>query len=163
MPSERQPKPDFLKTHSFKKSFNIQAPIKACWDYLNNMDTFRNGQIFPYRVEFIHFSKSPSFEPGIWTNHHGPLLSVCGQIGQMTPPSYRDLNYTYGSYVISFRYIRPVRLQLFFSSKTESKTQIDVQLDAYIVPWLIPIWEGIQRLFWTGFGWSISRHLRKSF
>lgn len=159
MSIKAQPKPDFLDRHSFKQSFQINAAIQICWDHLNNMDTFRKGQVFPYRVEFIQAKKFPSFETGVWTNHHGPLLNVCGQVGEMTEPTYRDLNYSYGSYVISFRLIRPVRLQLFFISLGANQTRIDVQLDVFVLPWLIPIWVRLQGLFWRGFAWSISRKL----
>ena len=153
-----QPKPYFLKSHSFTKTWIINKSVKQCWDVLNSMETFTKGQMFPYRVEFVSENTTPSFSPGVWTNHHGPLLNVCGKIGEMKHHEYRDLNYSYGSYVLSFRFIRPVRLQFFFKSH-ENGTELRVQLDTYVVPWLMSFWGWAQSFFWSGFGLTIQKKM----
>ncbi|MBE33039.1 hypothetical protein CL647_02800 [bacterium] len=157
---ELQPKPKKLKTHSFKKSWLIPHTDKECWNILNKMETFTESQVFPYKVEFIDKKKPPSFNQGVWTNHHGPLLNLCGQIGKMIKYSYRDLNYSYGSYVVSFRLIRPTRLQ-FFLEKKNNETIITVQLDSYVSAWLQKTWSLFQAIFWSNFGKSISKKIKQ--
>ena len=151
-----QPKPTFMCLHTFKKQWIIQHKIEKTWKILNKMETFTKGQVFPYRVEFISENGPAKFNTGVWTNHHGPFLNVCGQIGTMKPNEYRDLNYSYGSYVLSFRLIRPVRLQFFFK-ENDNKTLLTVQLDTYIAPWFKVIWNLSQHIFWYGFGSLISK------
>ena len=153
-----QPKPTFLVLSSFVKSFVIKFPINRCWLVLNSMETFTKHQVFPYRVEFLDSKGGSHFSPGVWTNHHGPLLNVCGQIGEMTPNQYRDLNYSYGSYILSFRLIRPVRLQFFFEEDGEH-TVIRVHFDCYVRSWLEPLWHLLLSVFWRLFVFSLSRTL----
>lgn len=151
-----QPKPNFLKHHCFKTSWLIKKPIKAIWKTLNTMETFSNAQLFPYRVEFVDSDKKAAFKTGVWTNHHGPLLNACGQIGEMKTHEYRDLNYSYGSYVLSFRVIRPVRLQFFFREDPNG-TLLSVQFDCFVAPSLYKCWDILMKIFWRGFGNLIFR------
>ena len=151
-----QPKPSFLIHHVFKKTLTLNHSLSDSWLVLNTMETFTKGQVFPFRVEFVAEKAAPSFETGVWTNHHGPLLNVCGQIGRMKVNEYRDLNYSYGSYVLSFRLIRPVRLQFYFK-EMESGCEVTVQFDSYVVPWLSFFWTFLQSLFWNGFSRRLSR------
>lgn len=146
-----QAKPTFLKLHSFKRQWLIQKPLNKIWETVNSMKTFSKGQIFPYRVEFTDVDKEASFSSGVWTNHHGPFLNACGQIGEMRPMEYRDLRYNYGSYVLSFRFIRPVRLQFFFKEDPKG-TLLSVQFDCYVAPYLYGIWNILMKIFWSGFG-----------
>ena len=157
-----QPKPPTLTEHSFKKKVMVKKSIDRCWEFLNRMDTFTDGQVFPYRVEFVseNENEEPSFTTGTWTNHHGPLLNICGQIGEMKAPTYRDLNYSYGSYVLTFRWIRPVRLQIFLSSIEDQKTDITIQLDCYVAPFLKGFWSMAQTFFWSGFGSTLRRQIK---
>ena len=115
------------------------------------METFTKVQIIPYRVEFTDVEKKASFSSGVWTHHHGPFLNACGQNGEMRPMEYRDLHYKYGSYVLSFRFIRPVRLQFFFKEDPKG-TLLSVQFDCYVSPFLYRFWDMIMKIFWRGFG-----------
>lgn len=151
-----QPKPVFLKLHSFQRTWIIAKPPEQIWKTLNSMETFSKGQIFPYPVEFTDHNQEASFSSGVWTNHHGPFLNACGQIGEMRPLEYRDLHYNYGSYVFSFRFIRPVRLQFFFT-KHENGTELSVQFDCYVTPFLYKFWDFLMKAFWRGFGPLMAR------
>lgn len=151
-----QVKPASLKHHCFKHNWILKKPLEQIWKTLNSMETFSKGQVFPYRVEFTAYEKEASFSSGVWTNHHGPFLNACGQIGDIKAMEYRDLHYNYGSYVLSFRLIRPVRLQFFFKAHPEG-TQLSVQFDCYVAPFLYGFWHLLMKIFWSGFGPSIER------
>ena len=157
-----QPKPPTLTEHSFKKKVMVKKPIDRCWEFLNRMDTFTDGQVFPYRVEFVseNENEEPSFTTGTWTNHHGPLLNAAGKIVTMNPFSYRDLHYTYGSYALSFRLLRPVRLQFFFEEIDKNKTSVRVQFDTYVPNWFSKLWTFTQYFFWKPFFLSISLSIK---
>lgn len=57
--------------------------------------------------------------------------------------NYRDLQYFYGSYVLSVRWIRPVRLEFF-----KEKNGIRLQLKTYVRPWILPFWKTSNAVFW---------------
>ena len=154
------PKPSFLKKHHYTKIVTADSDIDSVWSWLNSMKTFSNGQMPPYRVEFINPNGQgdPSFKEGVYTNHHGPLLSACGMIGEMRKNEYRDLRYMYGSYVISFRLVRPTRLQFWLEAK-DSQTQIKMSLDSYVSPKFEPIWNVGLKLF----GMSFQRWVKRIF
>src|SRR5918998_6338175 len=104
--------PDGFVEHAYQKTFSVAHPIGRAWAWLNDPATFVEGQVWPFRVEFV----DGGFEPGILNVHHGPLLNVAGAIGEVRGPdaggpAYRDLEYFYGSYAISPRLARPTRLQ----------------------------------------------------
>lgn len=158
--SYNQPKPASMKVHRFKQTWTVSAPVANCWNILNRMETFTEGQLFPYKVEFLaEDGEPPRFETGVWTNHHGPLLNVCGQIGKMIPNSFRELNYCYGSYVCSCRIIRPVKLQFFFEDLQDS-TKITLQLDCYVHRVIYPLWTTVQSIFWSGFNFFITKKIK---
>lgn len=115
---------------------NSQSPVKG----------FVDGQIPPYKVEFDADSQSGSFKEEELNIHHGPLLSVHGAIGKVTN-DYRDLKYFYGSSVLSFRLIRPTRLEFFRKDDT-----IELKLHSYVRSWLGPFWEFGNTIFWKIFG-----------
>lgn len=116
------------------------------WDSLQKRETFTKGQIPPYRVEFDSESQEGYFKSGELNIHHGPFLSVHGVIGEISS-SYRDLKYFYGSYIISFRFIRPTRLEFFRKDNT-----IQLKIHCYLKPWVKPIWNTINNIFWKFFG-----------
>jgi hypothetical protein len=100
--------PPFLQEHQFERYFPIRKEkLDQIWQSLNLRESFVKGQLFPYRVEFDAPTQEGPFQSGELNIHHGPLLSAHGQIGEVTP-NYRDLQYFYGSYVLSFRWIRPL-------------------------------------------------------
>ena len=141
--------PSHMMNHYVEKHFKLSDDKKNnVWNKLQRRETFTKGQIPPYRVEFNSSSQEGNFESGELNIHHGPLLSVHGVIGDITD-SYRDLKYFYGSYVISFRFIRPVRLEFF-----KDDEGIKLKIHSYIHPWIKPFWEFGNNIFWRFFGIS---------
>jgi hypothetical protein len=83
--------------------------------------------------------------PGELNIHHGPFLSVHGAIGEVTS-HYRSLDYFYGSYVLSFRLVRPVKLEFF-----REGGKLKLKLCSYVRPWFRPFWWLGNKLLWAGF------------
>ncbi len=136
--------PSFMKEHHFEKFFPIQVDkIDAAWQKLQLRESFVKGQIFPYRVEFDSLQQMGPFQEGELNIHHGPFLSAHGVIGKVEA-TYRDLQYFYGSYVLSFRWIRPVRLEFH-----KEKDGIRLQLKTYVTPWMHPLWSSFNSVFWN--------------
>lgn len=134
----------------FEREFNYsEDKISSVWKKLQRRETFTKGQLFPYRVEFAATSQEGEFSPGELNIHHGPFLSVHGAIGEVTD-SYRSLDYFYGSYVLSFRLVRPVGLEFF-----REGSKIKVKLRSYVRPWFRPIWHFCNRILWLGFRLSL--------
>ena len=143
----QSPPPKAMKVHLFEMSWNF-SPEKCLvvWNKLQLRETFVKGQIPPYKVEFETDYQFGPFQTGELNIHHGPLLSVHGAVGEITE-NYRDLQYFYGSYILSFRFIRPIRLEFF---KLDSS--IKVRLTSYVAPWAEPIWNAGLKFFWGTFG-----------
>ncbi|MEM0963874.1 MAG: hypothetical protein AAGK21_15205, partial [Bacteroidota bacterium] len=83
-----------------------------------------------------------------------------GVLGEQRPPeadqtAYRDLRYTYGSYVGSLRLARPTRLQFWADASGASTTTVRLQFDADVAWALVPVWAPAMRVFWSGFGTAI--------
>ena len=135
---------------TFEREFQFPEDRMAeIWTKLQRRETFTRGQLFPYRVEFDSISQTGEFSPGELNIHHGPFLSVHGAIGEVSS-NYRSLLYFYGSYVGSFRLVRPVKLEFF-----KEGPQLRLVLKCYVKPWFRPIWNGLNKLFWFGFKFSI--------
>ena len=139
--------PSRMETCLVEKVFPV-APVKldGAWEALQQRETFVDSQIPPYKVEFDAPQQTGPFSVGELNIHHGPLLSVHGRIGDISA-NYRDLEYFYGSYVLSFRWIRPVRLQFF-----KEDNGIRMRLKAYVAPWMRPFWLIGNSVFWSFFG-----------
>lgn len=136
-----------MNLHVFQKIFIANHEvIDNAWSNLQKRETFVKGQIPPYRVEFESGLKVGEFYSGEKNIHHGPLLSVHGEIGEITS-SYRDLQYYYGSYLLSFRLFRPQRLEFF---KTENS--IELKITTLVHPKFIWLYEFINNIFWKIFG-----------
>ncbi len=140
-------KPEGFVQHSFERTFAVDRPISVVWDWLNRTETFTKGQIPPYRVEFI----PDAFEVGVLTSHHGPGISFSGVISAMDAPYYRDLQYFYGSYALSFRWIRPTRLE-FWLEETGVGTTVKLKVSSWVRRGLHRFWTLGQTLFWPLFG-----------
>jgi len=121
------------------------SKVNAFWEKLNLRETFVDAQFFPFKVEFATGLKNGNFETGELNIHHGPLLSVHGLIGDISE-NYRDLNYFYGSYALSFRLVRPTRLEFF-----REEDGIRLKLHAFVKPWFIPLWRFGNNFFWNFF------------
>lgn len=131
---------EIIKTFHF-----TQNELNSAWDKLQRRETFVKGQIFPYKVEFESNKDSGAFYEGELNIHHGPLLSVHGVIGEINS-TYRDLKYFYGSYAISFRLVRPLRLEFF-----KEEGSIKLKMNCLVKPWFKPIWITGNNFFWRFF------------
>jgi hypothetical protein len=123
--------------------------ISSVWKKIQRRETFTKGQLFPYRVEFAAKSQEGDFLPGELNIHHGPFLGVHGAVGEVTD-SYRSLEYFYGSYVMSFRLVRPVCLEFF-----REGSGLKLKLKVYIRPWFRPVWRLCNFILWSGFRLSL--------
>ena len=131
---------------TFERKFNYsEDQIASVWKKLQRRETFTKGQLFPYRVEFASASQEGEFSPGELNIHHGPFLSVHGAIGEVTS-TYRSLNYFYGSYVISFRLVRPIQLEFH-----REGNKLSLKLRVYVRPWFKPLWRLLNLMLWAGF------------
>ena len=136
--------------HVFERSFEAaEEEIVNLWTKLNRRETFTRGQLFPYRVEFDAPSQIGEFSPGELNIHHGPLLSAHGVFGEMTS-KLRGLDYGYGSYVLSFRLVRPQRLEF-----TREDGKLRVRLTVQAKRWFVPLWALGNRIFWSAFRVSL--------
>ncbi|MEM1127309.1 MAG: hypothetical protein AAGI71_11710 [Bacteroidota bacterium] len=140
--------------HVFQHTVLVPRPQEQVWTWLNDPRTFTDSQLWPWRIEFVAPAQgAPSgFHPGTLTTHHGPLMNFAGRIGAVEPPTYRDLQYVYGSYFLSLRLIRPTRLQFWLEPDRPGRTRVHLRLDSYVRPWLAQPWSWAQGVFWSRFG-----------
>ena len=157
--------PEGFVTHVYRKTFTVPHPRGRVWAWLNDPATFVEGQVWPFRVEFV----DGGFEPGVLNVHHGPLMNFAGVIGEVRDPepgvtAYRDLKYLYGSYALSPRLARPTRLQFWAgsvgvgvagdaadSSGAGGGTTVTLQLDSLVRGGFVRMWDLAQRVFWSRF------------
>ncbi|MBC7715129.1 MAG: hypothetical protein H7177_17420 [Rhizobacter sp.] len=140
-------KPENFEQHIFEMSWDFpQDKCQKAWDKLQLRETFVKGQIPPFKVEFVAPDQFGPFAECELNIHHGPLLSVHGAVGVINS-NYRDLQYFYGSYVLSFRLVRPTRLEFFRTNNT-----IKVRLTSYVKPNFKFIWQAALKFFWGTFG-----------
>lgn len=151
-----QPNPPGFKKHIHIFEFEIAASEASVWEWLNDTRTFTDTQVWPYKVEFYSPDESTipnGFNEGVLTNHTGPFVNFAGELVKIED-NYRDLQYLYGSYALSFQWIRPYRLE-FWTQQTDNGTQIKCALSAYVKPWLFNTWAWSQKIFWGRFQrWS---------
>ncbi len=143
--------PEDFVPHTHRRTFQIPYEQQRVWNWLNDPATFTEGQVWPFRVEFV----DGGFEPGVLNVHHGPLLNFAGAIGEVREPEhgaagYRDLKYFYGSYAISPRLVRPTRLQFWVEGSGEG-TLLTLQVDSLVRHWFTKPWDLSQRVFWQRF------------
>lgn len=134
----------------FEREFTFPLErMDSLWEKLQRRETFTKGQLFPYRVEFEAPEQEGEFRPGEYNIHHGPLLSVHGVVGEVNS-TYRSLHYHYGSYVVSFRLVRPVQLEFLREGPS-----LKLKLKACVRPWFRPAWRGMNHLLWASFRLSL--------
>jgi hypothetical protein len=126
----------------FQKSFFFGNRTDEVWEKLQRRETFVRGQLPPFRVEFDSPSQEGEFKDSELNIHHGPLLSAHGVIGTVGD-TYRDLDYFFGSYVLSFRLARPVKLEFF-----KLENEIQVKLTTYVKSWFQGLWNLGNQFFW---------------
>jgi len=127
------PLPHFFSHQSvviYQKYSKTKESFQQVITYLNSYKTFPSYWWLLWRVEFVN-QKGEIFTEGIYCNHHGPMLSAAGILTSVEV-SYRDLQYLYGSYVLSFRLFRPLRLQFWFENFT-IKCQFDYAIRLKII------------------------------
>lgn len=155
-----QIKPPKFKTHVFTKDYKTPYAESQIWEWLNDPKTFTDNQIWPFRVEFLRNEQQTNdFEQGVLNIHHGPLLSLAGEIGEITP-HYRDLQYYYGSYALSIRIVRPFRLE-FWTEDQNDYRKVTVKLSSYVAPSFYNLWDWSQKIFWKRFGKWMNRSIKK--
>ncbi|MEM6472710.1 MAG: hypothetical protein AAF802_24325 [Planctomycetota bacterium] len=145
--------PAALVPHQFELQFDVPRPLKSCWIWLNDPETFTKGQIWPYRVEFLSPDENvpPGFHVGVLNWHYGPGISFAGVVTDVRPMEYRDLRYFYGSFVISPRLLRPTRLQFWTEAIDEQSTHVRLQVDSLVRKRWLGTWTWMQRRFWSRF------------
>lgn len=152
--------PERFMGHVYRRAFQVPHEPRRVWNWLNDPATFTEGQVWPFKVEFV----DGGFEPGVLNVHHGPLLNFAGAIGEVRAPDeevagYRDLKYFYGSYAISPRLVRPTRLQFWVEGSGEG-TLLTLQVDSFVRHRFIKPWDLLQRVFWQRFPRWIDSALR---
>ena len=114
--------PGFVR-HEHAHRWEIARSRRAVWDWLCDPATFVDGQVWPFRVEFLSDADGRGgFTEGVFNAHVGPFISFAGVLGDIEPERYRDLQYFYGSYAISHGLFRPTRLQFWLEDGTAPGT-----------------------------------------
>lgn len=150
----KQPQPPGFKEHTYKFTFQFEGKESHVWQWLNDTRTFTDTQVWPWKVEF--YSPDPDkipngFHQGVLTNHFGPFINLAGELTEINNGKYRDLQYFYGSYVISFRWIRPCRLE--FGTEQEGDIiYVTGVLKSYVKSSVSGMWTTFQKIFWHRFG-----------
>ncbi|WKV11537.1 hypothetical protein [Marivirga harenae] len=153
-------KPKGFKAHLFTKEYESKYSEEQIWKWLNNPNTFIKSQVWPFKVEFLRSAdQAHDFVTGVLNNHHGPGLSLAGKIGEITP-HYRDLEYFYGSYALSFRLVRPFRLEFWTDDKGDKRI-VRVQLSCFVHNGFFNIWSWSQNIFWKRFGKKMNQGIKK--
>ncbi len=157
-----QPPPPRYKDHVHKFSFEIPHNPSKVWEWLNDPGTFTKNQVWPFKVEF--YSPQPDqvpvgFNEGVLTNHSGPFVNFAGKLTSINS-DYRDLQYYYGSYAISFNLIRPYRLE-FWTEENASSTTLTCAISCYVKPGIYKFWDTAQKLFWKRFRKWATRSIDK--
>jgi hypothetical protein len=144
--------PRFVR-HVFETDFSIDCPRERVWAWLEAPETFVDGQVWPFRVEFL--SADPDtpagFHVGGLNAHHGPLMSFCGQLTEIREGAYRSLDYFYGSYVLSLRLVRPTRLEFWVEDGEKESTRVRLRVSSFAHARFAKLWTRLQRLFWRRF------------
>jgi hypothetical protein len=134
------------RTHQHVQRFVTPAERDRVWAWLVDPATFTDTQIPPWRVEFL----GGGFDEGVVTTHHGPGLHLPGVLAEIRDGEYRDLQYLYGAWAVSFRLLRPTRLQIAVADDPGG-TEVEVRIDAHVHPRMVRLRAASQRLFWRRF------------
>lgn len=152
-----QPPPGFV-TSVYEHDWRIERPRSEVWAWLCDPSTFTDGQIPPFRVEFLTNAQGDTgFAEGVYNAHVGPLMSFSGVLGTIEAERYRDLQYCYGSYAVSHALFRPTRLQFWLddapgSTPDQPATLLHLQLDTYVRSSATGVWDRAMGVFWKRFG-----------
>ncbi len=149
-----QPCPQGFNKHEFTREFRTSHSRADVWRWLNSPETFTDTQVPPFKVEF--YSPDPStipngFHEGVLNIHHGPLMNFAGVLTTIENDRYRDLQYYFGSYALSLRWLRPYRLEFWLEDAADA-TVVKMKLSTWVKPWIAKTWTALQSLFWSRFG-----------
>lgn len=152
----------FLK-HVHTEEWVVGYPKNLIWDWLNDPQTFIKGQPPGFKVEFLAAAgnQTNGFENGVICSHFGPFMMFAGVIAELKAPTYRDLQYYYGSYALSFWFIRPTRLQFWVQEVNEKETRVKLQVDSYVRWGFSWVWSTAQNIFWIFFPRSMTSGIQK--
>ena len=149
-----QPLPNYFRQNIYEISFTVPTTPKKAFDWLLKKKTFTRGQFPPYKVEFIPKNKDPFMKTGDYTTHHGPFIQFAGVMTEVTD-RYRRLDYMYGSYAISFRFFRPLCLEVsvenYDTSSNKEKALIKLKLTTGVHKYLNGLWSLMMNFFWPQF------------
>ncbi len=151
-----QPLPSNFRKNIYDISFTLPISQEQAFAWLLKKQTFTRGQLPPYKVEFLPKTNNPYMQQGDFTNHHGPLIQFAGIMSEVTN-SYRRLDYFYGSYALSFRWIRPLCLEVWVdpyeagSSVEMSKAIVKLRLTTGVHRMLNGLWSLLMKFFWPQF------------
>ncbi len=157
-----QSAPKGFVPHVHEYVFTVERPREKVWQWLNSTETFTESQIFPWRVEFVSPDRETpaDFRVGVLNVHHGPMMMFSGVLTDIRDNEYRDLQYFYGSYVGSLRWIRPTRLQFWVSDAEGGGTTVKARLESFVLPALAGFWTWAQSLVWKQFPGDIRRAVK---
>ena len=152
-PFPEQPPPGFVR-NVYEHRWQIGRSRAAVWAWLCDPATFVDGQIPPFRVEFLRNAAGDTgFSEGVYNAHVGPLMSFSGVLGVIEAERYRDLQYCYGSYAVSHALFRPTRLQFWVDDgPIDGTTVMQLQLDTDVRRRAEGVWVAAMGLFWRRFG-----------
>ncbi len=138
----------------YEHSWTVERPRDDVWSWLCDPATFTDGQIPPFRVEFLtNAAGQTGFAEGVYNAHVGPLMCFAGVLGEIRPGHYRDLQYTYGSYAVSHALFRPIRLQFWLDDgPVDGSTVLQLRLDTFVRARAVTTWHRLMRVFWKRFG-----------
>jgi hypothetical protein len=151
-PSPPEPPSGFVHD-VYEHVWIIERPRAQVWAWLSDPGTFTDGQIPPWRVEFLtNEAGETGFAEGVYNTHTGPFINFAGVLGEIRHEEYRDLQYFYGSYALSFALFRPTRLQFWVEDTDDGGTRLTLQLDTFVRRRARRMWTRLMRIFWKRFG-----------
>ncbi len=162
-PSPSIPPPGFTES-VYERIWTIGFPRSEVWGWLCDPATFVDGQIPPFRVEFLPDADGPGeFREGVYNSHVGPLMCFAGVLGEIREPEYRDLQYCYGSYALSHALFRPTRLEFWVDETGPSTSTLRLRLTTHVRQGRAErLWGFMMSVFWKRFGSWCERDLGRS-
>lgn len=148
-----------FEVHQYAREYEIPFPQEVVWEVLMKQSTFRDTQLWPFKVEFLTDTDGDMIE-GMENVHHGPFMLFTGEVTRIDAPNYRELQYYLGSYFLSMRLIRPTRLE-FHLFPEDNSTRVRLTLSSQVKPYVASIWSFFLQIFWGRFGNWITRYIRK--
>ncbi len=164
------PCPPRFREHVFEYACTINRSMTSTWQWLLRPETFTQGQLWPWRVEFLETpqedgSTACGFDIGTLNAHHGPLMNFCGVITRIEEGDQiceRDLEYGYGAYAIGFRFIRPRLLTIRVSKLDDAKCEVVIRVTSHVRHGWSRLWTMMQRCFWPMFRLAARRGVPRS-